>query len=394
MKKTALRLSSLALGLALTGMIAPSGFAVEATTDPVGYYTIPFSGASDNVLSLPMVRDAVFAGTVDTSTPATASSFTAKAGSVSPGWTVNQFAYAASTQPLTYYVEFTGATTDAAGVNTLRGAAYRILSNTANSLTLVMESDSLLAHTIPTAAGGTVNASIANGDSFKIRPYWRLRDVLQNGATPLITPRPDEFTVRDDVLFPNYNSVNVNKAPSEGYYFLQGAGWRQISGDPDEDLGDRILAPNEAFIIRRRTATGGSITNLGGVSTNRNVSFVPGGNGTKANDIYISLNRPAAVTLDASGLHSANEALSVIKSSPDTFSVTDRLLAFGNGTGFNRAPSSAYFYVAGAGGGWREVSNEDDTTVGATVKLEPGKVYIIRKLKTNSGADWVNEPNY
>jgi hypothetical protein len=88
MMTTALRSCSLALGLALTGSFATRVQAVDAYTDPVGYYTLNIVGASDNVMSLPMVRDAVFAGTVGGGINPTG--FNALAGHFSPGWTDSQ----------------------------------------------------------------------------------------------------------------------------------------------------------------------------------------------------------------------------------------------------------------------------------------------------------------
>ena len=124
----------------------------------------------------------------------------------------------------------------------------------------------------------------------------------------------------------------------------------------------------------------------------RSVSFVPGGDGTSANDSYISLIHPKAVTLDQSGLRSDDQANSVIKDSPNDFAREDELLAFSdNATGFNNAPSATYYYRAGQG--WKQVGG-GGAIVGSTVVLQPGTAYIVRKKSQNPGVDWVKQPNY
>jgi uncharacterized protein (TIGR02597 family) len=377
MKTTALRSCSLALGLALAGSFATRVQAVDAYTPPVGFYALPIPGGTDVGMALPMVRDAVFAGTVGGGI--TATSFNALAGQVSPAWTVSQFKYNAATQPQTYYVEITS--------GALKGLYYKIDDNGANSVILNTEGDSLLLHPLP----GAPTAALAVGDSFTVRPYWRVKDVFQTGSTPIIDGWPDADTVKDEILFPNNTAVAQNKAPNFNLHFdLALGGWRTF-GDDSTDYGNYILPPNDAFIIRRRNPAAVNITNLGGVLMNSSVSFVPGGDGSKGNDIYISIARPAAVTLDASGLRIADQTKSLIVDSPDPDTITDQLLAFGPGTGFNRAPNAIYYYLAGAG--WRQFPDEN-TNVGATVTLEPGKAYIVRKKSSNPGRDWINVANY
>ena len=371
------------LGLPLAAAILVGSFystaqaQTTATTDPVGFYTIAVAGASDNLISVPMVRDAVFAGTVAGSVAA--ASFTVNAGSTSPNWTASQFVYSAATQPLTYYAEFTS--------GPLQGLYYRITANTTNSLTLDTEGDDLTLHPLT----GNATAALAIGNSLRIRPYWRISEVLQNGASPVIEAWPDADTVKDEVLIPNYTAVSQNKAPNLSlHYDTSLAGWRAF-GDDSTNYGNYILRPNEAFIIRRRNAAALSITSLGSVLLNRTISFVPGGSATKGNDTFISIARPAAVTLNASGLRIADQTKSLITDSPDSDTITDQLLAYTPGTGFNRAPNQTYYYLQGAG--WRKFP-DDITDVGATVSLSPGTTYIVRKKVNSSGRDWINDPNY
>lgn len=378
MKNTALSIYT--LGLALVGFTANRAEAVDAFTDPVGYYTLNIVGASDNVMSLPMVRDAVFAGTVGNGAIGV-NNFSALAGTVSPAWTAAQFQYRdaaqAQPQPQTYYVEFTS--------GALKGLFYKIDNNGTDTLTLDTEEDKL--NESHSFTGNPVGA-LAVGDSFKIRPYWRVKDIFENNGTPVLDSRPTPETVGDEILFPDYNTVSTNKAPNLRVFHVAGQGWRG-QGQGSTDFANYILRPNESFIVRRQ---GGnvSITNLGGVLMNKSISFISGGNSTTGNDIYFSINRPAPVSLNDSGLYSETGS-SVFVASVSMGNRADELLAFDDTPGINKAPIASYFYVAGKG--WRQASNSS-TSIGTDVKLQPGKSYIIRKKKNNAGRDWVNAANY
>lgn len=392
---TTLRLRPVALALALAGSIATlattKAQAQSATTDPVGYYTITIAGGTDNVLSLPMIRDAVFAGTVASGAGnVTATGFTALAGSSSPGWTASQWKYNSSTQHLTYYCEFTS--------GALKGLYYLIADNGTNTLTLDTEGDSLLSHPLP----GAPSAALAAGDSFKIRPYWRMKDVFESNGAPIIQPKNGAFdTSNDEVLFPFYtvagvpSSIGTNKPATLSLYYLTGTGW-QANGQ-NGAFDDQILRPNESVVVRRRSSTPLTLTNLGNVLMNKSIYFFPGGTATSGNDTYFSVARPAGVSLNASGLRTVDQTTSPVIDTPSDFQVGlfDEVLAFdvpANNAGFNRPPTHTYYYLANSG--WREVGISS-TTVGDDVILQPGRAYILRKAKnTSGGRDWPNDPNY
>ena len=372
------RISTLAVAAIFAVAASPSIHAqTSATTDPVGFYKITLTGASDNYIALPMARDAVFAGTVAGSI--TANSFTVNAGSGSPNWTASQFVYANPSQRETYYVEFTS--------GALRGLYYKVTANGTNSLTLDTEGDSLLLHALP----GNATAALLAGDGVKLRPYWRIKDVFEVAGAPVIEARPSPGLIpKDEILIPNYATVGTNKAPNTAIYYVTGQGWR-ASGQGATDLADYQLRPNESLIVRRRNVANLDLTNTGWVLMNKGISFVAGGNGATGNDTYISINRPAPVKLDDSGLRIADQAKSLLIDSVNTLARQDELLAFSAGTGYNRAPNLIYFYLAGQG--WRQVGS-GSTTIGQTVFLNPGQAYIIRKKAANSGRDWVNDANY
>lgn len=349
-----------------------------ASSDPVGFHVLSIRGASDNVLSVPMERLPVFAGTVQS---ATATTLTVAAGHsqggapVSPAWNSDQFVFnAAAGQPQTFLVEFAS--------GQLKGVFYKIIGNGSNTLTLETEGDDITAH--PPLGG------VAASDSLRIRPYSRIRDVFEVNGVPVIEARPNAFTPRDDILIPSSLSIGMNKAPSLTIYYLEGQGWR-AAGQGTTDFSDYPLNPNEGLILRRRNPANLSIMSAGAASVIRAVSFVPGGDGTSPNDSYVSLRHPVPVTLDQSGLRSVDQTNSVIKDSTSDFARQDELLAFDpNATGFNVAPSITYYYRAGQG--WKQVGN--NVLVGSSVTLQPATAYIVRKKAQNPGVDWVKDPNF
>jgi uncharacterized protein (TIGR02597 family) len=397
MNTTALRLRHLALAAIFTGSVVTVAQAqTTAYTDSVGYYTVNIIGGSDNVLSLPMVRDAVFAGTVSAAPGSiTANGFTALAGASSPNWSTapKQWVYAAGVQRLTYYAEFTS--------GALKGLYYKIADNTANTLTLDTEGDSLLSHPLP----GAPAAALAAGDAFKIRPYWNVKDVFEVAGLPILQPKATIFDPNNDsILFPTYgdpsnpSTININKgAALSVYYSTPDAAWKAVG--QAGTFGDQIIRPNEALVIRRRAATTTSITNLGTVLMNRSIYFFTGGAPTKGNDTYFSIQRPAAVKLDDSGVRTAAQATSPLVDTPtiDDVGLFDTLLEFpapALGAGFNLPPSNTYYYLAGAG--WRKVGS-GSTTIGQDVLLQPGTGYILRKVQDPlgpTGRDWINDANY
>jgi uncharacterized protein (TIGR02597 family) len=322
-----------------------------------------------------MARPHVFAGAVASVTSNTITIAN------TPAFTASQFVYNGTTQRERYYVEVVS--------GTYEGARYLITANDAATLTVDTEGDNLTSH--PSFGALAANSLV------RIFPYWRVKDVFENNGTPVIESRVNSVLPKDDLLFPNYVTVNQNKAPNLAVYHLANTGWRAV-GQGSTDYADHVIRPNEAVIVRRRNVADVNVVNLGQVQMIRSVSFIPGGNGTLKNDTYIGLNHPAPIALSAAGLHDpANPTTSVIRASANTVVRTDELLAFDpNATGTNRPPTTAYFYLAGTytppATGWRKVGS-GSTDVGSDI-LQPGRAYIVRKAKDSNGVDWAKEPNY
>jgi len=276
---------------------------------------------------------------------------------------------------------------------------YKVTANGTNTLTLDTEGDSLLLHALP----GNAMAALAIGDGIKIRPYFRIRDVFENPAasgTPILEGRAVAAmtTVGDEIKFTSYTALGINKAAALNVFYVTGtSSWTASAAPPTQPatVADWVLRPNEAFVVRNRNAGSIELTNTGWVVMNKMISFVPGGDASNGNDIFISINRPAPVKLDDSGLAHPDSTQSFIKHSTSAIIINqrqDELLTWTAGSGFSRAATARYVYVGGQG--WRDTNNVGNTTVGQTTFLQPGQAYIVRKKANSVGKDWVNDANY
>ena len=125
------RLFVLSLAMANTLLLQNSATAQTVATDPVGFTTVSCLGNSDTFVSIPFTRPAEYVGAI-------ASGPLPEYDSVSgTPWTVNQFVYAAGTQPKRYYVLIGPA------ANPKEGHTYFINSNTNNQLTVDTTQDNL-----------------------------------------------------------------------------------------------------------------------------------------------------------------------------------------------------------------------------------------------------------
>lgn len=355
----------------LASVVCPtsSTYAQTAFTEPVGFYRLTIKGASDNYLSLPIPRPPVFAGAV-----AAVTANTVRLNGAT--WAVDQFKFVDPSQPQTYYLEF--------ATGNLEGVFYKIIGNTADTLTLDTEGDDLTAHSLGAIVAG------ATGDAARIRPYWRVRDIFgDSDANLVLEKRPNRFLVRDDIRIPDYEKIGTKKAPKIKIYFVSGVGWRK-AGDSSTDMGNFTFKPNAGLIVRRRNVADTTLLNFGQVLVYRSAPYIEGGNGVVGNDTFVSLNHAAPVKLDESGLHTGVAGTSVVKASPDVNTINDSVFVY-NSAGFNPAAAAHYYYLAGQG--WRQVGSAS-TTIGQDVLLAPGTSYLVRKKADSAGGEWLNEPNY
>jgi uncharacterized protein (TIGR02597 family) len=150
-------------------------------------------------------------------------------------------------------------------------------------------------------------------------------------------------------------------------------------------VDDQILLPDVYFIVRHNTSTGTVFTAQGCVPDAKLAAplfAIPSGK----QDNYLALARPAAVTLDESGLIESG----AFSPSPSAFIRTDELFVFDNTTtNKNKTAAATYYYQGNA---WRKfgdlVGTWDDEPVFA-----PGTGFVIRKAAGTS-TNWINSPTY
>ncbi len=133
---------------AITLLLSDTATPQSATTDPVGFTTATSLSNSDTLLSIPFTRPPEFTGAIQS----VAGSVITVAGT--PGWTTNQFVYAAGSQPKTYYV-LIGA---GGASNPKEGHTYPVTANGSNTLTVNTTTDNL--------TGITANTQLI------LIPYW------------------------------------------------------------------------------------------------------------------------------------------------------------------------------------------------------------------------------
>ena len=130
--------------------------ALAATTDPVGFVSVSVPANSDAVLAVPLNRAATFKGMIQTISGNTIT----VAGT--PAWatTPAQFVQALPGQVETYAVQLASGTKE--------GLIAKIVSNTANSVTIQLDAGDDLTGVVAEDADAIAN----NGDQIDIFPYW------------------------------------------------------------------------------------------------------------------------------------------------------------------------------------------------------------------------------
>jgi uncharacterized protein (TIGR02597 family) len=333
--------------LALSNAIAQT----TATTDPVGFVSFTVNANSDQKLGLPMQQASVFSGT---------------ASGVS------------------------GTTVNASGLTTLSGANFLLVtSGSAAGKWEQVLSSSAGSLTLERSIGG-----FAAQDSFTVKPFWTLGTLFPSGST--IPKSTDVFSPVAEVLMNNPSATGVNIAASSAYFYFAGdadypAGWYDSSNPDDGIKNNVLLSPDVLFTLRNGTASSFSVSMVGSVPVDQfalEINSRPAG--PQDNLVYNLF--PADVTLQNSGL-----APAAITPSGDIFSPGDQLLVYPlANTGFNSAPTVAYFYFGGDAdypAGWYDASNPDDGLKN-TVVLPVGTGFVVRKSTGSTAAIWNPAPPY
>ncbi len=404
-----------------------------ATTDPVGYTSISLQANSDTLVSIPFTRPATFAGAIASVSGSTITL------SGSPGWTSNQYVYAAGTQSNTYYaiigplltsltntVSVTNASTSVTGSGftpiaqgdelLVNGLAYNVASVT-NDTTLILSR----AYTGTTATGLTASynhspkegsyytvtangtntltvtlngdslSTVAAGTTMSLIPYWTLGTTFpasDAGTSYVTSANTATRNYQTRILLPNLTDAGINLSSKSSYFNYNGA-WRIANSDGTVSYDDTILPPTTYFTVRNSTS-GTTFTPSGGVYMNR-ISTPLDVQTSSGQDNPVTVPRPVDVSLNDLGLIVSGAF--VPSATTATRSLKDVLMVYDNtSAGINKSFPTSYYYY---NGGWRQ-TNTDGMTDYGTVTIPAGTGFLIRKAALTSGATsfWQNTRSY
>ena len=349
------------LFLAAASLCGLASAQTTAYTTPVGYTSVTCLAASDTIVSLPLRKSVTAAGAL-ASNPS---------GSVltiaSAAYTDNQFA-------ATHYVKFS--------TGPAAGKWYTITSNTATTLTINLNGD-------------TLNAVGTN--ELEVIKFWTLAELIDPAtctSDPTTTPNAvvaSSSTLgtgrKTELLIPNLVATGVNIAPNVTYYVHAGI-WK-LSG-PNTASNNVQLWPDTYFIIRNPAmAASTKYVCAGEVDTKAFAISLGTQTGIKQ-DNFQGMPRPVDVTLNQLGLGGTPAFMS--STSQLGTGQRDVLLLFDNTSAKkNKAPVYTYYFHAGI---WKK------TDTGATDKgndvIPAGSGFIIRKYQSGTGATetWTNPAPY
>jgi len=334
-------------------------------TDPVGFTTTSLVGNSDTYVSTPFARPIAFTGAVQSISSSPANTITVVG---TPGWTSNQFVYAAGTQTNHYYILIGGGGSS----NPKQGDIFAVTANGSNTLTVSTSFEDL--------SGITANTQVV------LIPNWTPNTLFPAAnANVSFTPTASPPTYKTLIQVPNYSGSGTNLGYATSYYFSQSSSrWQIVTDNTNADHGDDPLLPDGYLVIENANgAPTLPLTNLGAVVLKQvTTPLVTTTSGQQDNPVGIV--RPMDVALDATGLGPAN----------GSFGAGDQLLVFDNTrAAFNKAPAATYTYdtTVGNSGGWRLSGDSSPNDRGADI-IPMGAGFIVRKAKTNTGQPefWTN----
>lgn len=331
----------------------------EPASDPAGFYRITCLGNSDTIVSIPFARPAAANVVVDS----VAENVVTVKGT--PGWTEDQFVYAAGTQPNTYYLRFLSGAKE--------GSYYPVTANGTDSLTLSLGGDDIL--------------TVADGDRAAVIPYWTLGTAFPAGRG--VHSVGGDLVTKTEILIPDLDGEGINLSARDTFFYYKPDSnegtWYSFSAF-GQSQNDYVLLPDAYFIVRHNIADPTTFTAKGSVPTSDLTTLVVA-SPTVKQDNFLSLARPVPVSLDASGLLGGGFLPSNDLYNPEG---GDQLLVFNNQqTARNKSAAATYYYAEGA---WRNQSAILEDSGGDAV-FQPGTGVIVRKKAISNGGGtgfWVN----
>ncbi len=326
-------------------------------TPPAGYLNLTFKALSDTPFSLPLNRPKVYSGQVDSVLENTISIAASEL-------TASAFLYADGSQNEKYYLLFT--------TGVLEGRSFDITTNGNNSITLVQ--DGLI------DVQDLINDANAH-DLFEIRPHWTLDTLFPNGAGyPQVT---NAFENGSTILFRATSTSGINLSPQKTYKYATGTGWVDNANLFAGRVKDVVLIRNGAFIARNVTASDVVKGFVGDVPTSDARARIKGN--VIKQDSHASFTFPIDISLAQTGLASSpgfDPSAGQFDASGDIVYLYNVNLA-----GYNKAPSTSYYYVTGLG--WINSANVFAGAVNASnVIFKAGTTFMIRKAADLSASTY------
>lgn len=346
-----------------------------AATSPVGFMTTACLANTDTNLTIPFTRPAAFVGAATSG--ANAANNTGTITFSGTPFTASAYKYVQGTQATHYYAYVTGGTKE--------GAIYDIADNTANSLTINTNGDSI--------------NTLASGTQVRIIPHWTLATAFTVGQS--VIGATTFVNAPTQILVPDQATAGTDLVAAATYFYYSGTaaggpGWRRLGGTFSAIYDDTVLYPETYFVLRNNTASNlsfvpvGSVSTLSAAVTSSSAQTVGVNVATVLNTLAANTDQdnaiglPVAVdtTLDGSNLYQSG----AFTGQSVFFGGTgDQLLVYDNtASGTDKAASKTYFYYNGSaagGAGWRQLG-EPFTALHNTDVLKAGAGFIVRKRGT------------
>lgn len=328
----------------------------EVYSQIVGAIAIDVPSDSDLVVAFPFKRSASFRGHVVGAPGAST------IGIAADSLTANEFNEGSSGAKFYVYVED----------GTLKGRRFDIASNTASQITVV----------------GTLTGLNAD-DTISVREHWTLDEAFPDGVGGVMETEPG---LRDvELIVPDKASLGGGLAADRIFYYYAGSeslslepGWREVGKALATVVGDAILEPGVAFVVRNNSSEAIRSYFFGEVvSTPLAIPVVS--SSTVTVDNFVSLERPLGLTFGELGLSSSSVFTAASSNSSPTDG--DRLLVYHTDGAKISNDAIVEYYLFN--GGWYKA---DNTAITANDKIEAGMGLAIRKAAgSDATAYWVNE---
>ncbi|TAE92507.1 MAG: TIGR02597 family protein [Verrucomicrobia bacterium] len=347
------------LPLLVASFLAPIALHAQntATTTPVGYVTYVVPAESDANISVPLMRNPEFSGTIQS-----VSANTVTVANASFATNPQQFVFDASQDKFkTYYLEvMTGP---------IAGRRFKVLANDVNTITLD-----------PDAANSVESQGLTASSTFQLVPYWTLETLYPNGAG--IGTNSSPFAPETTLLFTDARGIGTDRSSVATYFHYDGsvggdAGWYNADNLGAGLQSHVIIDPGFTITIRNSKSSPLTLVNSGSVRISP--AAVPVDEDVEPNDVYLQLPFAVDTSLNASGLLTNG----VIRSSDNPFSPLDVVYVYDvESTGQDVGVSATYFHYSGAVGGpsgWYDANNLNSGIIGENPLLKAGSSIVIRK---------------